>query len=293
METMSNEKIKTESSESEDVNIIHSINNSDEAREASSGSGEEEMTDRVNSDEERVSTQENEDSSRTYNDIGDSNLVGVGEDDADAQGVARDDHTIVLPPAVSGGELAGSTDDPFNLKRLRLSQSFSDTIGVKKLLLTVPVRKPNRQWFIRVHHDPDFHFQTAVLELKDEGETYLVEPSLWPELGGEIHPLALYTAVNRQGVTFLWPIRLPGDDGRIDDWNRVALEAAQMAQSRWIRVTANRALGTYEVAEAVAAFPEPEWPEGLDFKDLLKIAFKDRFIESLDHPVVRQLMGAV
>jgi hypothetical protein len=35
--------------------------------------------------------------------------------------------------------------NPFdNLSSLRLDQSYADTVGVKKLLTTVPERKPNR-----------------------------------------------------------------------------------------------------------------------------------------------------
>ena len=40
-------------------------------------------------------------------------------------------------------------EDPFDPTRLRLSQDFGEQIGVKKALLTVPVRKPDRQWFVR------------------------------------------------------------------------------------------------------------------------------------------------
>lgn len=40
--------------------------------------------------------------------------------------------------------------DPFDPENLRLDQSFVETSGVKKLLTTVPVRKPNNQDFVRV-----------------------------------------------------------------------------------------------------------------------------------------------
>ena len=38
---------------------------------------------------------------------------------------------------------------------------------------------------------------------------------LWPELATEatFSPRTFFTAINRQGVVFLWPIRLPGPDG--------------------------------------------------------------------------------
>lgn len=182
--------------------------------------------------------------------------------------------------------------NPFDPTRLRLSQDFENKIGVKKALLTVPTRKPDRQWFVRVHPSADWRLDTAVLELKEERETYLVEPALWGELPGEVVPKLLFTAVNRQGVVFVWPVRLQGSDGKWDEWNRSAMEAAQMATKGWIRIAANMSLGAYEVFEATAELPEPEWPD-IGFDQLLKIAFKDRFIRDLDHPVVRRLRGEV
>lgn len=53
-----------------------------------------------------------------------------------------------------------------------------------------------------------------VLELKDEREMYLVNPDLWSQVSGELVPVVLITAINRQGVVFVWPVRLPGADGR-------------------------------------------------------------------------------
>lgn len=184
------------------------------------------------------------------------------------------------------------TADPFDPSRLRLSQDFASTIGVKKALLTVPVRKPDRQWFVRAHPDPAWRLETAILEIKEERESYLVEPALWPELPGELVPKVLVTAINRQGVVFLWPVRLPGEDGRHDEWNRSALEAADLATQGWVRVAANLHLGAYEVFQASADLPDPDWPE-VGFQRVLEVAFKDRFIRALDHPVVRRLRGAL
>ncbi len=54
--------------------------------------------------------------------------------------------------------------NPFdNLCALRLDQSYADTVGVKKLLTTVPVRKPNRQDFVRVHPDPGYRLTPAAI----------------------------------------------------------------------------------------------------------------------------------
>lgn len=180
----------------------------------------------------------------------------------------------------------------FSLEDLRLSQDFANEIGIRKARLTVPVRKPGRQDFVRVHADSGWRLETAVLQFKDDRETFVVAPAVQPELFGELVPMVLFTAVTRQGVLFLWPVRLPGPDGRQDDWNRSALDAAQIGMARWVRVASNRHLGAYEVFEATAALPEPEWPvEG--FEHIVGLAFKDHYIDSVDHPAVRRLRGAV
>ena len=181
--------------------------------------------------------------------------------------------------------------DLFDPARLRLSQDFADGLGVKKALITVPVRKPDRQWFIRVHPDPAYRMPVAMLELKDDREIYLVDRGLVSELPGEVTGRSLFTAVNRQGVVFLWPARLPNPDGRRDEWSRSALEAAELATRRWIRVVSNMSLGAYEVFEATGDLAEPEWPD-VAYNKLLEIAFRDRFIRTADHPAIQKLRGA-
>jgi hypothetical protein len=194
----------------------------------------------------------------------------------------------------NGTPPASTVPDPFDPAALRLSQDFAAGMGVKKALLTVPVRKPEKSWFVRVHPADGYALQTAVVELKEDRETYLVAPALWPALAAEstFSPRALFTAINRQGVLFIWPVRLPGADGKVDAWSQSALEAAQKARKGWLRVAANMALGAYEVWDATGELGEPEWPDK-PFRGLLAIAFKGRFIDSLDHPVLRKLRGEV
>jgi hypothetical protein len=131
-----------------------------------------------------------------------------------------------------------------------------------------------------------------VLELKEDRETYLVEPTLWPELADEatFSPRALFTAMNRQNVLFVWPIRLPGEDGKIDEWNRSALEAAQLAAGNWVRITANTDGGYYDVHSAIADLPAPDWPD-ISFGKVLEVAFKGKVIDTLEHAVLQRLRG--
>jgi hypothetical protein len=192
-----------------------------------------------------------------------------------------------------GGDPSTAAPDPFDPAALRLSHDFA-ALGVKKALLTVPVRKPDKSWFVRVHPADDYELQTRLIELKEDRETYLVAPALWPDLAAEatFSPRALFTAINRQGVLFLWPIRLPGADGKVDAWSQSALEAALRARRGWVRVAANMALGAYDVWQATGELGEPDWPDK-PFRELLALAFKGKLIDSLDHPVLRKLRGEV
>ena len=55
-------------------------------------------------------------------------------------------------------------------------------------------------------------------------------------------------------------------------------------------IAANMPGGRYDVFEAEGGFSEPVWPE-LAFTDILKLCFKDRFIQKADHPAIRALRG--
>jgi hypothetical protein len=184
-------------------------------------------------------------------------------------------------------------DDPFDPAALRLDQAFTDAVGVKKLLTTVPVRKPNRQDFVRVHSDPKYRLTpAAIIELKEDREVYLVTPNMAQALPGEFSTVTLYLAINRQGVSFLWPVKLPNPDGKHNEWHRSAAEAAERAMGKWVRVTSSMSLGAYEIFEASGNPPEPVWPD-IPFQEILRIAFRDRIVDHAGHPLVQRLQGAV
>ena len=158
------------------------------------------------------------------------------------------------------------------------------------MIVAVPVRKPKRQEFVRVHPDDTYRLETAVIELAEERETYLVVPALLEALADEVKLVRLHLAIPRGGGPFFWPVPLPGPDGRRNPWHEAAERAALEATRRWVRVKANMAAGSYDVDVAAAEIGEPEWPE-LPMGALLKLAFGERMIASLDHPVVKRLRG--
>ena len=184
--------------------------------------------------------------------------------------------------------------NPFdNVLALRLDQSYADTVGVKKLLTTVPVRKPNRQDFVRVHPDPKYRLTpAAIIEIKEDREVYLVTPDMAQALPGEFAAATLFTTINRQGTLHLWPVKLPNPNGRQFEWHRSAAEGAERAMKKWVRVTASMSLRAYEIFEASGELPDPLWPD-FSFQEILRIAFRDRILDRADHPFVQPLQGIV
>jgi hypothetical protein len=180
--------------------------------------------------------------------------------------------------------------EPFDLAKLRLSQDFETAVGSSKVLTTIPVRKPDPQAWFRVHPDDAFRMETAVLEHREDREIYLVERSLWNDLQSEIVPKVLYTTITRQGNLSIWSVRMPASDGRLDNWNRSAQQAAREAMKGWVRMASNRDLGAYDLFVPKAHFPDPNWPS-MTFEEILRIAFRDHFIQDMDHLVIKKLQG--
>src|SRR5438876_1172874 len=102
-----------------------------------------------------------------------------------------------------------------DLDRLRLSQDYATLAGTKPIITTVAVRKPTRHEFVRVRSGSEWRFDAGTFTDKENRETFLVDPALWPAMPGEISPTALLVTISRSSaVPFLWPIPLPGPEGR-------------------------------------------------------------------------------
>lgn len=139
--------------------------------------------------------------------------------------------------------------------------------------------------------DPAYRDAFAVIEWKEDREFYLLTPQVARALPDEFVMVHLFTVINRQDVLFLWPVKLPGSDGRTIRWHTSAAEAAEFAMSNWTRVRADMGLGAYEWAPSEASIPEPKWPD-VSFTDILRIAFKDKYVSTLDHAVLKRIRGA-
>src|SRR6266436_890570 len=129
----------------------------------------------------------------------------------------------------------------YNLGKIRINQGYLDNATAGKRVTTVPVGRPSSQAFIRVHPGEGYRADVALLAMKEDREIYLVSPEILIDLDAdEYYAATVFTCVTRTNTPHLWPVRLPGPDGRQNDWHASAMIAAQAAMREWLRVKPNQ-----------------------------------------------------
>jgi hypothetical protein len=190
-------------------------------------------------------------------------------------------------------ENGNSVIDLYDPTNLRVDQTFSEGFAVKKTQTIIHVGKPSKQDWFRVNPSAAYMLPSvAIIELKDDREMYLVLPEVIPHIVGEYTLVHLFTCINRHGVIRLWPIPLPGADGKQNSWHVSAFMAADKAKTKWVRIVPEMSAKAYTVFEAIAAISDPDWPEWT-FQEILRIAFPEqtRIIKAPDHPIIQKLRG--
>jgi hypothetical protein len=198
----------------------------------------------------------------------------------------------MTPPSCSIVKPATSV----NVEELRfdLSHLENNTIAAP---LAIPVGKPSEfEWF-RTHPEPAWRPTFLCLEFEPPGtanrELHIVHPHMAHVFAAtSAAPYKLYVLMNRVGGLRICPVKLPGPDGKQNEWHRTRQLALEKGLPQWVRMHSNRPAGRYEWQPAPTHFPDPIWPD-LAVGELLQIAFGDlgRIITDADHPVVKVLRG--
>lgn len=164
---------------------------------------------------------------------------------------------------------------------------------VRPVITSVACRKPHKQEFIRVREGEENRFTTGAFTDKDSRETYLVSPDVHDLLMGDLVPTMFVVCLNRHSkVPFLWPLTLPNSERPLL-WHQSAISAAQIAEGRWTKVIADLQAGSYVPHVASGSLDDPDWSSVPAMAELLKLSFKDRFIRSAEHPVLKRLLGLI
>ena len=157
-----------------------------------------------------------------------------------------------------------------------------------KRLGTVDVRKPRKSEWFRCHPDPKMLTEMSLIQREDR--FYGVRPDIAAALGDEIREAFIAAAINDDGALFLWPILKPKGDGAGGQLFDQALEDLSLSRSSWVRRQWDHGAKTYRIAQAKTE-KKPDWPDNCDIFAWVEKAFKDLFIDDLEHPIVRKLRG--
>jgi hypothetical protein len=198
-----------------------------------------------------------------------------------------------LPPAtIPAIPSEGNNGAIIDFSALRLPTNYGETLGVKKMIVRVPINVPNKAEFFRAHPDEAWRYPALIYEYKEESESYLFTQPMAAALPGLVRPVVLHTCIDRRNNPFFLPVPLPNEDGIRNSWHESRMQALLLAETQWVRMIANKPVGGYDVLVARAPLPEPEWPD-ITLNGLLNIAFNNRIISDPSHPIVRKLMGEV
>ena len=141
--------------------------------------------------------------------------------------------------------------DPFDPASFQLSpDDMAGPAVAEQALINVPVRKPLKAEFFRVTRTTSYTVATALLE--HDRDFFLVERPLRPALRQELKTVQLFICMSRLGTVFLWPIRLPAEDGKDNQWWLTARTIAQTARQEWVRCTPDRDCAGYVMTTAAS-----------------------------------------
>jgi hypothetical protein len=169
------------------------------------------------------------------------------------------------------------------------------TLKVSRKVVPVNVRvgKPANNVYFRVHPKPGWSLDCSVI-VGDGGsdDFYFVTPSMLdhhtmlPRLR-KVSIVTVYTWPG--GAISLWPVPIV-EETRIACW-KSARAASELAKTKWVQIVWNNETRDYDVITAEGINTEPNWPTDKSLRDLLRLGFADKIIDSPEHPYVMRLRG--
>ena len=209
-------------------------------------------------------------------------------------GAAPDENGAFTPPNKHPND--GETVDiriptcDVDLDSIAVDQDFAAMAAVKPDSSAPPVRNPGNQLWFSPHSDQKNWRSFLTIKDKLDSDTfYVLDPSLAEELQVEYNTTLFVPFITQQEEVFFWPIKLPDSEGRIDSWNTSKLEHAVAGAGKWMRLRSNQFAGGYDKLSPLKQLPPPNWPE--DVLGLLKKAVSKTYVGSLDHPLIKRLLG--
>jgi len=172
--------------------------------------------------------------------------------------------------------------DSFDTASLKFKQK------AKKILKTIPCKSiPDAQDYVRVRAGDGWQIETLLVQDEKTRDYYIIAQKLHDQLLTKGFRALLRMAMSHSGDPFIWILKMSPIDPRTESWCHSAMAKATLAETAWVQIGEDR-MGYREMMVYTGMNREPQWPD-MEFKDVLRLCFNDRFIDSLDHPVVKRL----
>ena len=205
---------------------------------------------------------------------------------------------------------AGATPDPkpaeinpFRLEDLVVQPFYKTGVNMVTSAATISVQeKPGPQTFFRTYPDPTYaqiFWGVKWHESEDpsRGEIYVMHPSVQAAMPEEktFRRYKVYFCMSQTGREFLIAAAMPEDSDKTL-WLSSKHEGLEAARSRFLKMFSNQPAGQWQWTYADTDGPEtpPNWSQE-SYQSILMRGFKtprqDRYIQTLDHFVVRALKG--
>jgi hypothetical protein len=153
---------------------------------------------------------------------------------------------------------------------------------------TLEARRPKKNWFFRIHPDPDYRIILPLYtddSKQRQSNIYLFSPGLKvpTDIVDLVRDSLVAAAITDEGTSFLYVLPVTNSG-----WYESGVEIITTATEQWVRQTPGS--DGYIVTKPIAALPEPVFPD-VPFRTYLERAFSKRVITSLDHPIIKKLRG--
>ncbi|MBN8457480.1 MAG: hypothetical protein J0M04_06570 [Verrucomicrobia bacterium] len=171
-----------------------------------------------------------------------------------------------------------------------LGRPIDEIVASEKLLTSLLVRKPKRDEWVRVH--PTISARVYIYEAREENAHYIVLPEVVEPLRDVVRYVQLSLATNYSGGHFVWPVPVP-TERRPHRAHVTAFAAAERAAREWIRISWGK--DDYDLYRRSSAQVDPVWSTEISTpSEMMRFVAKTggiEIIDTLDHPVVRALLG--
>jgi hypothetical protein len=184
---------------------------------------------------------------------------------------------------------------PLKLDKLRTKSNVLKGVWTDPSRIPVLTRPEPNTW-VRVRGGEEY---SAVIDLmvatnasnsNDRNPLYVATDDVRPELERFVKPHRVAVGVTyHDKVEFLWTRSVGSGD---NTWTASVMRAMDRAETHLVTLESDRVLNEYRVnvAPRSAEWGEPKWHDRT-LEDVLGLAFRDRIINSMDHDIVKRLLG--